>query len=91
MVVGDESGGEGGGENFIWVQLLCCVVDVDTEVTESEIEVAVGVKVGERKDMIFGERRLRREDRSGFVDGYFHFLPVVMIGEWLLVFRLYES
>lgn len=70
----DESGGEGGGDNFIRVGfLLCRVVEVDTEVAESEIKVAVSVKVRERKDMIVGERRLRREDCGGFVDGYFHF------------------
>lgn len=49
------------------------MVDVDTEVSESEIDVPIGVKVGERKDMIFGERRLRRVDCGGFMDGYFHF------------------
>lgn len=78
----DESGGEGGGENFIWVWFLLCrvVVDVDTEVSESEIEVPIGVNMGERKDMVFSERRLRRIDCVSFTDSYFHFSGRRLIG-----------
>lgn len=74
MVVVEESGGEGRGDNFIRIVgfLLGRMVEVDTKVTESEIKVIVGVEVGERKNMIFSERRLRRANCGGFEDVYFH-------------------
>lgn len=52
-VIVNKGGGEGGGDDLEWV----AGVDVSTKVTESEVEVGIGVEVRKREGMIVEEGR----------------------------------
>lgn len=65
----DESGGERGGNDVERIGLVVVLggVDVGTEIAEGDVEVAIGVKVRERKDVIMVEAGwLKRVDCGGF-------------------------
>lgn len=72
-VVEEEGGGESGGDDVERVRLLVGGVCVNAEVAESDEQVAFGVEVGEREDVIVIDRRLDGADDGCFVVVELHF------------------
>lgn len=73
LVVVEKSLGDGGGDDVEGVGGSVGGGDVSAEVAEGEVEVAVGVEVGEREGVVVEEGRGRRKDENtlcGFDDGF---------------------
>jgi hypothetical protein len=88
-VVVNESLGEGGRDDVEGVGSSDRGgIDISAEVAEGDMEVAVGVEVGERERVVVEEGRVRREDENtlcvfyhfhgyGYCYGYVYFLSLV--------------
>lgn len=72
LVPPHEGSGEGGNDHLERVSVLGLIIHVNPEVTEDDVKIPVGVEVGQRKNMVVGERRSCRVNRDGFLDVNFH-------------------